>query len=83
MTSKVFLTLITADDPDIRHITGLMGYHSKHGCHLYCGSKRHCEEHGKHYFPALLKPVNYAVRDYDHPDIDIRYLPKPSWEKYL
>ena len=81
-TSKIFLTLITADGPGMMHITGLMGYHGKHGCRLYCGMKGRHEEHGKHYFPALLKPADYAVRDCNHPDINVRNLPKPSHEKY-
>ena len=82
ITSKIFLVLITADGPGMMHITGLVGYHGKHGCRLYCGMKGRREEHGKHYFPALLKPANYAVRDCDHPDIDVRDLPKPSCERY-
>jgi hypothetical protein len=40
------------------------------------------EEHGKHYFPALLKPADYAVHDCDHPDINVRNLPKPLHDKY-
>ena len=34
--SKVFLALITTDGPGMMHITGLVGYHGKHGCRLYC-----------------------------------------------
>jgi Transposase family tnp2 len=61
MTSKVFLALITANGPGMMHVTGLVGYHGKHGCRLYCRMKGHREEHGKHYFPALLKPEDYNV----------------------
>ena len=35
--SRIFLPLITADGPGMIHITGFVGYHSKHGCRLYCG----------------------------------------------
>jgi hypothetical protein len=83
LRSKVFLTLITADGPGMMHITGFVGYHGKHGCRLYCGMKGRREEHGNHYFPALLKPEDYAVRDCDHPDIDVRKLPKASHNTYL
>lgn len=83
LTSKVFLALITADGPGMMHITGLVGYHGKHGCRLYYGMKGHHEEHGKHYFPVLLKPTDYAVCDCNHPDVDVRDLPKPSREQYL
>jgi len=80
--SKVFLALITADGPGMMHITGMVGYHGKHGCHLYCGMQGCCEQHGKHYFPALLKPLDYNVEDCMHDDIDVRHLPIPSYEKY-
>jgi hypothetical protein len=33
--SNVFLALITADGPGMMHITGMVGYHSKHSCRLY------------------------------------------------
>ena len=82
VTSKIFLALITADGPGMMHVTGFVGYHGKHGCRLYCGMKGHREEHGKHYFPALLKPTDYAIQDCDHPDIDITKLPKPSHDTY-
>ncbi len=80
--SKVFLALLTADGPGMMHITGLVGYHSKHSCHLYCGLAGHHEEHGKHYFPALLKPISYSVEGSAHDDIDIKDLPMPSCKKY-
>ncbi len=71
LKSKVFLTLLTMDGPGMMHITGLVGYHGKHGCHLYCGLPRHCEPQGKHYFPALLKPMDYDAEGCTHADIDI------------
>jgi len=33
--SKVFLALLTANGPSMMHVMGLVGYHGKHGCHLY------------------------------------------------
>jgi hypothetical protein len=64
------------------HITGFVGYHGKHGCHLYCGLAGCQEEHGNHYFPALLKPENYSVEGCTHDDINIKHLPNPSHERY-
>ncbi len=74
--------LLTADDPSMMHITGLVGYHGKHGCHLYCSLTGHQEEHRKHYFPALLKPENYSVEGCTHDDINIQVLPMPSSNRY-
>ena len=80
--SRVFLALLTADGPGMMHVTGFVGYHGKHGCQLYCGMAGRCEVHGKQYFPALLKPLNYEVKGCMHADIDIRYLPHPSRDQY-
>jgi len=51
VVSKVFLALITADGPGMMHITGLVGYHGKHGCRLYCGMR------GCRMLPALRSPA--------------------------
>ena len=80
--SKVFLVLLTANGPGMMHITGLVGYHGKHGCRLYCSMAGCHEAHGKQYFPALLKPLNYEVEGCTHGDIDIQCLPSPSREQY-
>ena len=82
VVSKVFVALITADGPGMMHITGLVGYHGKHGCRLYCGMQGRREHNGKHYFPALLKPLDYNVLDCAHDDIDVANLPIPSRERY-
>ena len=44
LRSRVFLALLTADGPGMMHITGLVGYHGKHGCRLYCGLAGRREE---------------------------------------
>jgi len=82
VNSKVFLALITADGPGMMHITGMVGYHGKHGCRLYCGMQGHRENHGKHYFPVLLKPLDYDVSGCTHDDIDVTNLPIPSHRRY-
>jgi len=80
--SKVFLALITADGPGMMHVTGMVGYHGKHGCRLYCGMQGRREHHGTHYFPALLKPLNYNVSGCTHGDIDVKNLLVPSRKRY-
>jgi hypothetical protein len=49
---------------------------------LYCSMAESCEAHGKQYFPALLKPLNYEVEGCTHADINIQYLPSPSRKQY-
>ena len=80
--SKVFLALLTADGPGMMHVTGLVGYHGKHGCRLYCGMPGRRKAQGKQYFPALLKPQDYDIEGCAHADIDIRNLPSPSRDHY-
>ena len=80
--SKVFLALLTTDGPGMIHIAGLVGYHGKHGCRLYYGLPGWCEPQGKHYFPALLKPVDYNIEGCLHEDIDIKDIPKASCNRY-
>jgi len=63
--------LMTADGPGMMHITGLVGYHGKHGCRLYYSMPGRCKVHEKQYFPALLKPTNYSIEGCTHNDIDI------------
>jgi hypothetical protein len=64
------------------HVTGLVGYHGKNGCRLYCGLAGRREPQGKQYFPALLKPLNYAVEGCTHGAIGIKTLPEASCEQY-
>jgi hypothetical protein len=74
--------LLTTDGPGMMHVTGLVGYHRKHGCQLYCGMAGRHESYGKHYFPALLKPTDYDVEGCMHDDINVQNLPKPLCEQY-
>ncbi|KAG2106829.1 uncharacterized protein F5147DRAFT_746242 [Suillus discolor] len=38
---------------------------------------------GRHYYPALLKPINYDHAGSNHPDIDVKSLPAASSGNYL
>jgi hypothetical protein len=82
VSSNIFLALLTADGPGMMHVTGLVGYHGKHGCRLYCGLAGRREPQGKLYFPTLLKPLDYDIDGCSHGDIDIRNLPITSCEQY-
>ena len=77
-----FLSLVTADGPGMTYLNGLVGHQGKRGCCLFC-SLPGCHKQGKpHYYPALLKPINYSVKGSDHPDIDINKLPSMSTKVY-
>lgn len=80
---RVFLALLTTDEPGIMHVAGFTEYHGKHGCRLYCDMAEGHEAHGKQYFPAILKLLNYEVEGCMHADIDIQHLPLPSHECYI
>ena len=67
---KPFLALATADEPGMVYINRFVGYHGKHGCQLYCGVTGCHKPGGSHYYPTLLKPLNYSVNSCDHGDID-------------
>jgi hypothetical protein len=81
--STPFLALATADGPGMVYLNGLVGSHGGNGCRLYCGTRgRHKPGAGGHYYPALLKPVNYNHAGSNHPDIDINNLPPASSGNY-
>jgi hypothetical protein len=80
--SHPFLALGTADGPGMAYLNGLVGHHGKHGCRLYCSVTGRHKPGGSHYFPALLKPDNYAVQGCDHEDISFANLPSCSQKTY-
>jgi hypothetical protein len=77
-----FFSLGTADGPGMTYINGLVGHHGKNGCHLFCSLPGRRKEGKLHYYPALLKPINYSVEGSNHPDIKIKDLPSMSSEDY-
>ncbi len=68
-TSQLFLGLNTADGPAMAYLNSLVGHHGKFGCRLYCPTPGRHKTNGTHYYPALLKPVNYAMAGCDHQDL--------------
>lgn len=70
-TTYPFLAFLTADGPGMTEINGLVGHSGARGCRLYCDMKgRHKPDVG-HYYPACLKPHNFAVDGCSHDDIDL------------
>jgi hypothetical protein len=66
--SQLLLGLNTADGPGMAYLNGFVGHHGKYGCWLYCSVPGCHKPNGSHYYPALLKPDNYVMRDCDHGD---------------
>ena len=58
--SRLFLALNTADGPGMAYLNGLVGHHGKFGCRLYCVIPGRHKPNGTHYYPALLKPVDFC-----------------------
>jgi hypothetical protein len=81
-TSYPFLALGTADGPGMTYLNGLVGHHGKNGCRLYCSVKGRHKQGASHYYPALLKPLNYTVSGSDHNDVPYTNLPSCSPEIY-
>ena len=67
--SKLFLGLSTADGPGMAYLNGLVGHHGKYGCRLYCPVPGRHKPNGSHYYPALLKPLDYVMHGCDHDDV--------------
>jgi hypothetical protein len=70
VTCYPFFALGTADGPAMTHLNGLVGHMGKNGCRMYCGVSGRRKDKESHYYPALLKPLNYRVAGCDHPDVD-------------
>ena len=67
--SWLFLTLNTADGPAMAYLSSLVGHHRKFGCCLYCPTPGRHKTNGSHYYPALLKPLDYTMASCDQPDL--------------
>lgn len=81
--SKPFLALATADGPGMTYLNGLVGHHGKNGCRLYCSIRGRRHPEGSHYYPALLKPHDFAVEGCDHDDVPYTNLPSCSKDNYI
>jgi hypothetical protein len=62
-------------------LNGLTGHHGYFSCRLYCPNKGRRAPGEKTYYPAHLKPDNYAVHGCDHEDFNFNRLPvRPDGE---
>jgi hypothetical protein len=82
-TSQLFLALNTADGPAMAYLNGLVGHHGKFGCRLYCAVPGRHKPNGSHYYPALMKPVNYVMQGCDHEDLPFTLSAGPSSNLYF
>ncbi|KAG6823184.1 hypothetical protein H0H92_011113, partial [Tricholoma furcatifolium] len=80
--SRPFFYLGAADGPGSVHFTGLVGHHGAYPCRLYCPVKGRHKPGGSHYYPALLKPLNYMVEGCEHDDIHPGDIVGGSAEEY-
>ncbi|KAG2050404.1 hypothetical protein BDR06DRAFT_983981 [Suillus hirtellus] len=74
-TSHPFLALPTADALGLVHFDGMVGHSGRNDCQVYCGLIGRCKSQGSHYFPVLLKPLNYTVQGCSHDDVNVFNLP--------
>lgn len=81
--SDIFIILGLADGPGLTYLNGLTGHSSTYECHLYCSVKGQHKDCGNHYYPALLKPVNYSVEGSDRYDANATHLPIGNVNDYL
>jgi Transposase family tnp2 len=81
-TSFPYFYIGMADGLGLSQLNGQVGHHGAFGCCLYCSLKGRHKDNGPHYYPVLLKPINYAVSGCDHADVDVYQLPGPSSNLY-
>jgi hypothetical protein len=72
--SAPFMALATADGPAMADMSGMVGHQGKYGCRLYCGLPGRRRPREGCYYPALLKPLNFAVDGCDHGDVSFNDL---------
>ncbi|KAF9486092.1 hypothetical protein BDN70DRAFT_846549 [Pholiota conissans] len=80
---RPFGHLGTADGPGMTYLNGLTGHSGAYGCRIYCPVKGRRKTGGNHYYPALLKPVEYNVEGCDHDDVNGRHLQSSNRQEYL
>ncbi|KAH9858375.1 hypothetical protein C2E23DRAFT_689005, partial [Lenzites betulinus] len=83
--TRPVIIFATADSPAMAYLNGLVGHHGAQGCQLYCALRGRRKPHGPHYYPAMLKPLNYYERGCDHADVAFADVlsspPKSSWSE--
>ena len=82
-TLQPYFFLGTADGPGLAVLHGQVGHHSMFGCREYCGLQGRHKPGGLHYYPMLLKPLNYDLPGCNHGDVNIYGLPQASVQLYF
>jgi hypothetical protein len=72
--SRVILALLTADGPGMSAMAGTVGHGGKYGCRQLCSLPGRHRDGDSHYYPAMLKPHNFAVVGCDHNDVSFQQL---------
>jgi hypothetical protein len=80
--SRPFFALGNADGPGMTYLSGFVSHHGKNGCRLYCSLQGRHKPGGSHYYPALLKPLNYTVDGCNHDDVPASDISPGSSERY-
>ncbi|KAG6914558.1 hypothetical protein DXG01_016602 [Tephrocybe rancida] len=81
--SHPFFALGMADGPALTHLNGLVGHMGYNGCRMHCGLRGRQKGNNKHYYPALMKPMDAPD---DHTDADasaVSQTAPPSTEQYF
>lgn len=69
ITDRPFLAYAGADRVALAPISGSAGHTAKYGCRNFCDVPGRHKEGASVYYPAFLKPENYAVPGSNHPDL--------------
>jgi hypothetical protein len=80
--SRPFFALGNADGPGMTYLSGFVSHHGRNGCRLYCPLKGHHKPGGSHYYPALLKPLNYHMDGCDHSNVPSSDILPGSSQRY-
>lgn len=82
-TSQPFFFLGTADGPGLATIHRQVGHHGACGCCKYCGLRGRHKPGGPHYYPTLLKPIDYSLPRCDHDNVNVYNFPRLSAQQYI
>lgn len=80
--SDLYFLFPTADGPGLVYWNELVGHSGKNRCRIYCGILGRQKTHGRHYYPALIKPRDRCTTGSNHLDINVFNLPLSSSEAY-
>ncbi|KIL54253.1 hypothetical protein M378DRAFT_92912 [Amanita muscaria Koide BX008] len=71
MITRPFFAFGTADTVALPMLSGLVGHKGGLGCRIYCGMPGRHRPRQPTYYPAALKPFDFAVVGSDHGDVDL------------